>query len=361
MNQIVRNVTSNAPVHDFTRLVIAVALTRGAGELAGVAREVIASRWPDNPALQRLIKAPVAPVSTTDTAFGLPLVQVNTLAQAFIETLRPATIMGRMAGFRRVPFNVRFPRATAGSNVGWIGQAAPSPATNLSLESETVPFAKVGGIVAFTVELLKFSDPSAEGLIQQDLAAAVAAFFDQQFLDPSVAPVSNFSPGAITNGAATVASSGTTAAAFAADFRALMALITTNMVAPYLIMKPCTAIALAAMDSHLTRNVGARGGDIAGIPVLVSAGTPSDGDSPSDNTIVAVDAAEVVLAEGQLEFDTSTEASMQMNSTPDSPATASTVMVSLWQHNMIGVQVSKYAYWRRRRDGAAAILTGVGY
>lgn len=361
MNQIVRNVSAQAPVHDFTRLVIALALMKGEGLRADGVRGLLDNRWPNNPAMQRLVKSPVAVGTTTDTVFGLPLVQVNTLAQEFIEAIRPSTVIGRMTGFRRVPFNVRFPRATAGSNVGWIGQASPSPATNLSLETEAVPFAKVGGIVALTVELLRFSDPSAEGLIQQDLAAAVAAFLDQQFLDPSVAAIDGVSPGAITNGAASVASTGITADAFAADFKALMALITTNMIGPYLVMKPSTAIALASMDSHLTRNVGAKGGNIAGVPVLVSAGTPSDGDSPSENTIVAVDAAEVLLAEGQLEFDTTTEASMQMNSTPDSPATASTVMVSLWQNNMIGIQVSRYAYWKRRRAGAAATLTGVGY
>ena len=57
------------------------------------------------------------------------------------------------------------------------------------------------------------------------------------------------------------------------------------------------------MDTQLTRNVGAKGGDIAGIPVITSANTPSDGDSPCEDMIILIDAGEIFMNEGGIELD----------------------------------------------------------
>jgi Phage capsid family len=76
--------------------------------------------------------------------------------------------------------------------------------------------------------------------------------------------------------------------------------------APYLIMKRSTAIALAQLRStngdHSFPDVGAMGGEIWGVPVLTSESAPADSNSPADNIIVLVDAAEVLLAEGPIDL-----------------------------------------------------------
>ncbi|MBR1231976.1 phage major capsid protein [Bradyrhizobium sp. AUGA SZCCT0182] len=318
-------------------------------------------RYPRSLHLDVIRKTAIAPASTADGTWAGPLAPINSLAAAFVEYLRPLTVIGQMQGFRKMPFNTRAPRTTAGTSVGWSGAGSPMLVSAMSFETMTFESSKIGGIVVFTDELARSAEPDAPELIRQDLAGAVAEFSDVAFLDPTIAEVVGVSPASITYGAPTVASTGTTADAFAADFRALCALIETNMIAPYLVMKATTAIALAAMNVQLTRNVGAKGGNIAGIPVIISASTPTDSNSPSDGTIILIDAAEVFMNEGGLEFDASKNAIVQMSNAPDSPVTAATQMQSLWQNNLIGVLVRRYIRWERRRENSVAVLTGVGY
>ncbi|MNV94474.1 hypothetical protein D3C71_1892750 [compost metagenome] len=57
----------------------------------------------------------------------------------------------------------------------------------------------------------------------------------------------------------------------------------------------------------------------------------------------------------------STEASLQMDNEPDNPSTASTVMVSLWQRNLVGFRAERTINWARRRTSAVSYLTGVSW
>ncbi len=112
-----------------------------------------------------------------------------------------------MTGMRTVPFNVQFPRVTAGGSATWIGQGRAIPASSLAFDQITFTFSKIAGIVILTKELAtKFSDPSAEALCRLDLQAAVAQFTDDAFLNPTLAAVTDVSPASITNGAVEVVS-----------------------------------------------------------------------------------------------------------------------------------------------------------
>ncbi|MNG13747.1 hypothetical protein D3C84_974460 [compost metagenome] len=57
----------------------------------------------------------------------------------------------------------------------------------------------------------------------------------------------------------------------------------------------------------------------------------------------------------------STEASLQMDNEPDNPTTAATVMVSLFQRNLIGFRAERTINWARRRDSAAFWLDNVSW
>lgn len=126
-------------------------------------------------------------------------------------------------------------------------------------------------------------------------------------------------------------------------------------------MRPTTAIALAAMDTQLTRNVGAMGGDVAGIPVIISANTPRDGDSPGDNAIVLIDASEIFMNEGGIEVKASNESTIEMESSPTYPSTSGVTLVSMFQQHLVAIMVQRYIRWARRTEGSVAMLTGVGY
>jgi hypothetical protein len=70
-----------------------------------------------------------------------------------------------------------------------------------------------------------------------------------------------------------------------------------------------------------------------------------------------VDAAGLVLGSGDLTLDTLTDASVQMDSAPDSPPTSSTNIVSLWQNNLVGVVAERYWVARKNRSDCVAALT----
>jgi HK97 family phage major capsid protein len=149
------------------------------------------------------------------------------------------------------------------------------------------------------------------------------------------------------------------------DLSSLLGQITTNFTAIYLVMRRSTALWLCKLKSgdgsDAFPKLGVNGGEIWGVPVIVSDNVPVDTNSPSDRMIVAIDAAEVFLSDGGIELDASEQALLEMATSPDSPRTAATVLVSTWQQNLVATLVRRYIRWQRRRDGAVAILTGVPF
>jgi hypothetical protein len=78
--------------------------------------------------------------------------------------------------------------------------------------------------------------------------------------------------------------------------------------------------------------------------------------------MILVLANEILLADdGTVTIDASREASLQMDSAPDSPPSATTVLVSLWQNNMIGIKAERFINWQRRRAQAVAWIDGAKY
>lgn len=354
----------------FTRY--AIALGRAKGNMMQAER--IASsikEWAsETPEVAMSIKAAVEAGTTTGTTWAEPLVQYTNMASEFAEYLRPLTIVGRIEGLRRVPFNVKVPRQTGGATVDWVGESSVKPLTSLAFDSITLGHAKVAGIIPLSDELIRFSSPSAEMIVRNDLAAAIAAFLDVEFIDPTNAAVTNVSPAAITYGATSVTATGTTAATLRADINTLMATFLTNNLNPanaFWVMTQRQALAISLMVNSLGQpqfpGIGMNGGTLVGLPVIVSESVPSVGSSPTDGgRIVLAIASEILVADdGQVTIDVSNEASLQMDTSPDSPTTASTVLVSLWQRNMTAFRAERFINWTLRRSTAVAYINYAKY
>jgi HK97 family phage major capsid protein len=178
----------------------------------------------------------------------------------------------------------------------------------------------------------------------------MAQYLDTQFIDPTVAAVTNVSPAAITNGAVSVGSAGTSAANFETDLKSMIgSLLTANQQIAggvVLIMSQTNALALSmARTTNGDRyfpDLSMTGGTILGIPVLVS--------QAAGATITIVLPSEILFADdGGVNIDVSREATVEMSTTPTSPITASTVMVSLWQQNLVGLRAERFINWKRAR------------
>jgi HK97 family phage major capsid protein/HK97 family phage prohead protease len=217
---VVTSVKSNLPKGTaFTRY--AISLMRSQGNLMQAVE--IAKGWHDStPEVETVLRAAVAAGTTTDATWAGPLVQYQNMASEFIELLRPQTILGRLNGVRRVPFNVRIPSQTGGSTAYWVGEGTPKPVSAAAFATTTMSFAKVADLVVLTDELIRYSSPSAEELIRNDLTAQIAQFLDIAFIDPSKGANAGVNPASVTNGLTAVTPSGTTAASLRTDISTLM-------------------------------------------------------------------------------------------------------------------------------------------
>jgi HK97 family phage major capsid protein/HK97 family phage prohead protease len=316
-----------------------------------------AKRWNDStPEVALALKAAVAAGTTTDATWAGPLVNQN-ISNDFLELLRPATIMGKIPNWRKVPFNTKVPSQTAGGVYGWVGEAKPKPVTKLAFSAATLDIAKAAGIIVLTEELVRLSNPSAEMLVRADMVAGIAQFLDAQLIDPAVAAVAGVNPASITNGAGTAVATTDPLA----DVLTILRVFATNNIpinGAALIMSEGNAIALAfrrdASGNALFPDMSASGGTIQGITVVAS--------QAAAGNIIGVQPSLVLMAdEGGVTIDASREASVQMDSAPDSPGVATTVLVSFWQQNLVGLRAERFVNWKRVNTNAVYYLTAAAY
>lgn len=313
-------------------------------------------------------KAAVAAGTTTDPVWAAPLVNYQLMTSEFIELLRAASIFGRLS-YQTIPFNVKIPRQTAGATANWVGEGLSKPVSKLAFDSITAPWAKIAVICVITQELARFSSPSAEQLVRDDLIATIADFIDKQLIDPTVTASAGLRPASITNGVTAIPSTGGTVSAIITDLSAAMLAMSTalqTVANPVWIMSSTAAMYLATvrtsqdifgfpgMAGAVGGNAqGAGGLNLLGIPVVVSNNVTV---TAGKSSIILVDQSQLMVADdGQVTVDTSTEASLQLDS---APATPPTPLVSLWQQNMLGIKAERYIYWVMRRAGAVQIITG---
>jgi HK97 family phage major capsid protein/HK97 family phage prohead protease len=323
--------------------------------------------------MQGLMKATVEAGTTLDTTWAAPLVDYQNFAGDFVEFLRPRTILGQFGNngvpsLNRIPFNVRIAGQTTGGQAYWVGEGAPKPLTSFDFTATELRWNKIATIAVLTNELIRFSNPSAERLVRDGLAAAVIERADIDFIDPAKTAVANVSPASITNGATAIPSSGSTADDVRADIQALWAPFIAARNAPrnaVYIMDSSTALALSLMQNPLGQSefpgLTMNGGTFMGVPVVVSDYLPV---SSAGGIVVLVNASDIWLADdGQVTIDSSREASLQMldNPTNNSATGTPTSMVSMFQTNSTAFLAERYINWARRRASGVAYLTGVNW
>jgi len=367
----------------FTRYVIALAMAKGnPSQAAEIAKR---DAWQDTPEVASVLsyasqtgttemKAAITPATTYDSTWAGPLWQYTYMTSEFIDMVRSATILDKLAPFmRRVPFNIRVPTQTSGSTAYWVGEGSMKPMSSAAFNTVTMSFAKVAALVAFTQESLRFSNPGLENLVRQDMIAAIAKKLDTDLLDTTKAVGTGPggpSPASLTNGVTGINATGTTVAASLTDIKTLLNTIVAldiPLTNGTWVMHPTQAVSFSLMQNALGQSeyptVSPEGGTLAGFRVITSTNIPSSGGSPTDGYMMAfICPGEILLADdGNVTIDASDQASLQFDSAPDSPATASTVMLSLWQANMVALRAEREINWYKRRTGAVQFLDFVKY
>jgi HK97 family phage major capsid protein/HK97 family phage prohead protease len=367
----IEGVKANLPVGvPFTRFALALARS-GGNRMEALAIAQNNKQWHDQtPEVEEVLKAAVAAGTTTDTTWAAPLVQYQIMASEFIEYLRPLTIIGRIPGLRKVPFKIKVPRQTAVASVNWVGEGKPKPVGKSAFDTVSLDHTKIAGIIVLTDELVRLSTPSAEALARDDLASGIIQLMDQDFIDPDKAAVANVSPASIINGVTPVTASGTAYSNFVTDVKAVMQKFMDANISPdgvVVIMRQDTALALSLMVTSLGNpqfpGLTMNGGTLAGFTVVTSQNVQYTEDSPQEGApIIFVRAPDIMLADdGAVTIDISREASLEMSDAPTDPAVAATVLVSLFQHNMVGIRAERMVNWVKRRAAAAQFIAAAKY
>jgi hypothetical protein len=287
----------------------------------------------------RAVKSAVEAGNISDASLGGALAQYQTIANAFLETLRSASAFERMLpSMRQVPLRVRTAVTTIGATGNIVDAGKPTPISDLSLEGGQLDEVKAVAIVVATSELLKLANTD---LFERELRGAVAATVDAKFIS------------LITGGVTELDSSGTTAVDISADLAAAYAAVETgaqsrlfwllsSSIAKSLATKTTTtgAPAFAGMTPS--------GGVLAGTTALVT--------DAAENQAILIDANGIAAGDDGIEIDTATQATVQMESTPDDPVAASTTMRSLWQHGSVGVRAVRFFGAQRLRNNSVCII-----
>jgi HK97 family phage major capsid protein len=327
-----------------------------------------------DPELVDIVKAAVSAGSTVTGNWAANLVGDETSAFAdFVEFLRPQTILGRFGAggipaLRRVPFRVPLIGQNVGGDGYWVGEGAAKPLTALGFTRSVLEPLKVANIAVATMELLRDSSPSAEIILRDQLAAALRARLDTDFINPTKAPAANVSPGSITNGVTAIVSTGNTADAIRADIKTVFGAFIAANNAPTTgvwIMPATVALAVSLMVNPLGQpefpGISMSGGTLFGLPVIVSEYVPNTIDG---SYVVLVNASDIYLADdGDVSVDMSTEASLEMDNAPAHNSTTPTPaqLVSMFQTNSVAFRAERTINWARRRPEAVAVLSKVNW
>jgi HK97 family phage major capsid protein len=323
-----------------------------------------AKQWKDStPEVEQMVehmwqtKAAVAAGITTDATWAGPLA-IRQPLNDFLELLRPRTLLGRIPGLKQVPFNISIPTQTTGGTYAWVGQNKPKPLTKADYATVTLDFNKVAGIIVLSEELVTLSTPSAENLVREEMLAGMSAFLDQQFCDPAVAVSAGINPASITNGAATIASSGVTGAAAKIDLSSRVGVFVTanyDLGQSVWLMNEANAFGIGLSVNGVGNPLfpgfnGTGGGKLMGVDTVISNNVGA--------RVILVHTPSILFAdEGGIRIDVSREASVQMDSAPTDTVDATTVYLSLWQRNLVGLKAERIITWKVARATAVTYIT----
>ena len=349
----------------FARAVICLANAQGSSE---VAAQLAERHYADDKRVAHFLrltpemKAAVPAAYVGDSGgWAEDIAEAQTVGSEFIDYLRPMTIVDRLSGFRRVPFNVKVSRMTTGQAGYWVGEAKPTPLTSGVFDTVTLGYTKVGGISVMSKEQMRLSNINAEAAIRDDLARAVVAKLDSTFIGTGAASA-GVSPAGLLNGVSAQASAGDTADDVRTDLATLYKLFSAAEIDLEGISFVTTGRlkkAISLMRSSL------------GINEFPGAETTLDGqpflgsNHVGGGDLVGISTRDILLADdGQVDISFSDQASLEMlDSSLQQDATAGTgaAMVSLWQNGLVGIKVERFINWVKARSAATQFIGDATY
>lgn len=302
-------------------------------------------------------------LSAGDATAGGFLVPTQ-VSDELIELLRPRSVI-RKLGPTIVPMDtgvIEIPKITGGATASYIGENENIPTSQETFGMLRLTWKKLAAIVPISNDLLRFSNPSADTIVRNDLVAAVAQREDSAFLrdngtDHTPKGIRHWIPSAnVIPVNATV-----NLANITSDLsKAVLALENANarMISPAWIMAPRTAMFLMTIrdangNFQYRDEMSGPNGTLWGFPFATTTQIPINlGGGGNESEIYLVDMADVILGEASnVMIDVSNEAAYVENGVVVSAFSRDQTLMRVITHHDIGL----------RYDAAGVVLTEVDW
>jgi hypothetical protein len=295
------------------------------------------------PALSR--KAAVPGIGTVD----LPAFVGDPDAQPLVDSVRRRSAPGRVLelGGVGVPPRQLLPAPISDPEPAWVTEGGPVPLARLSTASTFVDSKYYAFLLAFIREVLRLTDARARNLLLSRSTRALIRADDSAFLSTATASASQ--PAGILAGRSAIGSG--SPANLDDDLQALVAYVNDgDLLSPLFFVSARGAAFLNGSGINAFRDLGLKGGTIAGAPALV---TPAAGER-----LILVDATEIAIADDGVDIGQSEHAAIEMldNPTVNSATPTATSLVSAFQAGAVVLRYVRYLSWTLLRDDAVGFL-----
>jgi hypothetical protein len=267
-------------------------------------------------------------------------------SEAFVESLATISAFDAIAPYaRELPLRTRAFVASQAS-AAEVGEARPKILSEISFEAGGLEPVKVAGLVVITDDLLR---RAGQAIFANELRAAVSRATNSVFVNLLID---------------TSTPSVTGTGDFLADLASAVVQTSPNARSRFfLLADPLTVARLAlASDSttgeRLYPELTVMGGSIAGVEVMPTDAIVADS---SGANLLLIDAQQIAVGSDTLVVSAAQQATVEMDSAPDHPTTASTVLVSLWQRNLLGLRAERFIAARKLRDTAVVQIADTNY
>ncbi|MDG4889280.1 phage major capsid protein [Mesorhizobium sp. WSM4887] len=295
----------------------------------------------------RAMKSAVAAGSIGNGTWGSELAPYKVVSDAFMDSLRNTGAFFRILdSMVKVPLRSQLVAFTANATGYVTGEGSAKRMTRSAFEREYVDAFRAVAFVVVSNELLKLG-ALADPLIANELRGAVSFTADEQFLT------------ILDAGANTSASVGSTVNGVQQDLK--VALAATDLGAQsrlFFIAHPDRVKLLATMTidgGFAFADVNpVTGGTLLRTPLLPC-------DACASDAFYVVDASGLAGNADAIQVDNFRHATIQFDDAPDSPPTASTTVINLFQRGLTAIQASTYGGAKVVRSNSVYKLTGVDW
>lgn len=293
--------------------------------------------------VREVLKASVAAGSLADPVWAGTLGEYQRIVSAYVESLSSVSAFDRIlsdGAFMRVPPGSVISITTQAAVGSVISEGSIVPISSLTLSAPKINLQKALALVVVSDALAR--DPAATGLIGRELQRSVAKATDTAAI------------AAIVAAGTSTPTTGPTLNQLIDDIRAMFnAIAIGDDSRLYFVLNSALAAALSARAAGSAGwDLRPIGGTLAGVDVIISSGAPT-------GNLILIDASRFAAASDTITLDTSMQASLQLNTSPDSPPTGSTTLVNLWQHNLVGAKAARFFGIQALTANASATTTGM--